>query len=143
MSLTASSSAFAIGVLGLFPAPVALQGYDVDDAFTVAPLDTKEVKIGVDGVLSVGIIYQPITIEVHLQGDSLSVGFFEAWYNAEQAAQQELPCFATIRIPSLSKSYTLPVGYLKDYSPISSAKKILQPRPFSLVFQPPAYVAPI
>jgi hypothetical protein len=143
MSLTASNSSFAIGVVGLFSAPVGLQGYDVDDAFAVGELDTKEAKIGVDGVLSVGIIYQPITTEIFLQADSISVALFEAWYAAEQAAQQEFQAFATIRIPSLSKSYTLPVGYLKDYQPLSSAKRVLQPRRFSCVWQPPAYVAPI
>lgn len=124
-----------LGVTGLYTVPQQLQGFSADDMYSIEAVETKEVQIGVDGVLSAGWIPQIKTMSVTLQADSASNTFFEAWYAAEEAAQDTFFAFGTIVQPAVSKAYTLTNGVLTNYQPLAEAKKTLQPRKFQLKFQ--------
>jgi hypothetical protein len=124
-----------LGVTNLFAVPQQMQGFDVDDAFTTSSIGVAETKIGVDGILSAGFVYNTSPMEISLQADSPSVGFFETLYAASLAAQDVYFLFGVIRVPALSKVYTLTTGVLKNYDPSSDAKKILQPRKFAIEWQ--------
>lgn len=133
--ITSANSVLALGVAGLFTVPQQLQGFASDDAYAMAAVDTKEVQLGVDGVLSAGYIPQIKILEVTLQADSASNTFFESWYSAEEAAKAPYFAFGVINQPSVSRAYTLTNGVLKNYTPFASAKKVLQPRKFEIHFQ--------
>jgi len=124
-----------LGVAGLYTVPQQLMGFSADDMYSIEAVETKEVQIGVDGVLSAGWIPQIKTMAVTLQADSASNTFFEAWYAAEEAAQDTFFAFGTIVQPAVSKAYTLTNGVLTNYQPLAEAKKTLQPRKFQLKFQ--------
>lgn len=136
-SISAINSSFVLGVTGLIATPQPLVGYDVDDAFALEPIDVAETKVGVDGLLSAGLVVEPYPMEIVLQADSPSVALFEAWYANMLANLDVLFAFGTIRHTSLGRSYALINGVLKSYSPASSAKRVLQPRRFTIHWQPP------
>ena len=124
-----------LGVAGLFAVPQQLQGFAEDDMYSITAVETKEVKMGVDGRLSAGYIPQVKIMDVTLQADSASITFFEAWYAAEEAAKDTYFGFGIIRHPSVGKSYALVNGVLCNYSPVADAKKVLAPRKFQIKFE--------
>jgi hypothetical protein len=134
-SLTSANSVLMLGVLGLYTVPQQLQGFSQDDMYSVEAVETKEVQMGADGKLSSGWIPQIKTMSVTLQADSDSNTFFEAWYAAEESAQDSYKAFGTIVQPAVGKSYTLTNGVLTNYTPIAEAKKILQPRKFQIKWE--------
>ncbi len=133
--ITSANSVLTIGIASLFVVPTQLQGFSQDDAYSMGTVETTENFIGVDGVKSSGYIPQLKTMEITLQADSPSISFFEAWYAAQEAAQEPLVAFGALDQPSVGLSYVLTNGTLKDYTPFAQAKKVLQPRKFSIVFQ--------
>jgi hypothetical protein len=134
-SITSANSILMLGVAGLYTIPQQLQGFDTDDMYSMEAVETKEVKMGADGKMSAGYIPQIKVMSVTLQGDSPSNTFFEAWYAAEEAAQDTFFAFGTVVQPSISKSYPLIKGVLSNYTPLSDAKKVLQPRKFQIKWE--------
>ena len=134
-SITSSNSIIAMGVTGLLPVPTILQGYAADDIFTAEAIDNAEMLMGLDGKLSAGWIPVPVTINFMLQANSISMSFFEAWYAAEQSQREKLQGFANITLVSIGRNYTCINGFLRNYSPIANAQKVLQPRSFSIAFE--------
>lgn len=133
--ITSSNSVLSIGVDGLFATPQQLQGFAQDDAYSMSTIEASENLMGVDGIKSSGFLPTLKTMEITLQADSPSIDFFESWFQAQESGQSQLPAFGTLDQPSINRSYTLTNGTLKDYVPIASAKKVLQPRKFSIVWQ--------
>lgn len=134
-SITSANSILMLGVAGLFTVPQQLQGFAEDDMFSIAAVETKEVKMGVDGKLSAGYIPQIKVMDVTLQADSPSGVFFDAWYAAEEATKEAYFAFGIIRQPSVGKSYALTNGVLCNYAPMADAKKTLAPRKFQIKFE--------
>lgn len=133
--ITSSNSVLSIGVAGLFPTPQQLQGFAQDDAYSMAAIKLTENLIGVDGIKSSGFLPTIKPMEVTLQADSPSMFFWESWFSAMESSQSLLIAFGTLLQPAVGLAYTLTNGTLEDYMPIGSAKKILQPRKFSIVWQ--------
>ncbi|WP_347558575.1 hypothetical protein [Robbsia sp. KACC 23696] len=134
-TLTSANSVLLIGVTGLYTVPQQLQGFSEDDMYSMEAVDTAELKMGADGVLSAGWIPQIKTMGVTLQADSDSNTFFEAWYAAQEAAQEILYGFGSVTQTSVGKSYPLLRGVLSSYTPFAEAKKTLQPRKFQIKWQ--------
>lgn len=133
--ITSANSTLFLGVANLFAVPQQLQGFATDDMYSMANVDTKEVMMGADGILSAGYIPQIKILEVTLQADSASNTFFETVYAAEEAAQAPFFFFGNINQSSVGRNYTLTNGVMKNYSPMADAKKVLQPRKFEIHFQ--------
>lgn len=134
-TLTASNSVILIGVGSLFNVPQQLQGYAADDVFDVDNLDTAETMMGVDGKLSAGYTPQLVKQNFTLQADSDSNAMFERWYQAMQQAREIYFARGTVILPSVNRKYSLTKGVLSNYSPIANAKKILQPRRFTITWE--------
>lgn len=133
--ITSANSTLILGVTNLFTVPQALSGFATDDMFSMSNVDTKEVMMGADGILSAGYIPQIKVLEITLQADSASNTFFESVYASEEAAQAPYFFFGNINQPSVSRNYTLTNGVMKNYSPMAGAKRVLQPRKFEIHFQ--------
>ena len=132
MSITSANSILLLGVTGLFTVPQQLQGFGADDAYSIDPVENSEVIMGVDAIMSYGWVPQIKVMHVNLQADSASNTFFEAWYAAQEAADEIYPAFGTIVQPGVNRSYILTNGVLSSYSPIADSKKVLQPRKFQI-----------
>jgi hypothetical protein len=131
-SLTSANSSLAIAVIGLYNNAQNLVGFSEGDAYSMDAVDVSETMMGVDGILSAGYVPQKKTMHITLQADSTSMAFFESWYAAGEAAQDVFIGSGVILQPSVGKKYVLTRGFLKNYTPIADAKKILQPRKFSI-----------
>ena len=134
-TLTSANSVLMLGVTNLFNIPVQIQGFAADDAFTIGDVESAETVMGVDARLSAGWIPQIKSIEIMLQADSASNDFFDTLAAAEDVAQEKYEINGSILIPSISRLFTLTRGFQKGLSLMPAAKKILQPRKFTIDFE--------
>ncbi len=134
-SITAANAVFQLSIAGLYPTPVQLQGFAADDVTSSDALESSEVMMGVDGLLSGGFVYVAFRQAIKLQADSDSNDIFDQWWEAQQVNQEVLVANGLLLYTSLGKKYTLTKGFLTSYTPISDAKKLLQPRSFSITWQ--------
>ena len=133
-TLTSANAVILITVPGLFPVPQQLQGFATDDVYDVDSITPTETAMGVDGVLSAGWTPMPVKQGFTLQADSTSNDFFEAWYEAQQAARDVYFCTGETYLSSVERFYYGTRGVLTDYAPMAGGKKILQPRKFSITW---------
>ena len=133
--ITSANAVFLISVPLLLPVPQQLQGFAVDDIFDVDDVDATDVMMGVDGILSGGMIFAPKPMNIALQAGSPSRSFFDAWYQGQQGAVTAFAAQAQITFTGLGLTYSLLTGYLSRYKPMADAKKVLQPTKFRVTWQ--------
>jgi hypothetical protein len=133
-TITSANSVLMIGIAKLFNIPVQIQGFAADDAFTLEDVDMAETMMGVDGKMSAGWVPAIKVLDITLQADSASNSFFDAWIAAEQVAREKYVANGSIMIPSTGRIYALTTGYLKRGNLLPPAKKVLQPRKFTIEF---------
>jgi len=134
-TITSANSVLMLGINKLFNIPIQMQGFATDDAFAVDDVDMAETMIGVDGKLSGGWVPAVKSMEISLQADSASNDFFDAWIAAESVAREKYTANGSILLQGTGRLYVLTNGFLKKGSVIPAAKKVLQPRKFTIEFE--------
>ena len=134
-TITAANAVFMISVDGLFAAPVQLQGFAADDVFSHALVAPVETLMGVDGFLSGGWTPQPKVQTIALQADSPSNVVFDTWYQAQEQIREVYLANAHITLASINRTFTCIQGFLTNYPPMADARRILQPRRFTVTWQ--------
>ena len=134
-TITSANSVFTIVIPGLFPAPVQLQGYASDKAFTSEAIDLAEVQMGVDGRMTAGFTPNPTKQTVTLQADSPSKDIFTALIQAMKTAREVFYISGSIALPSTGESFTLTRGVLTNTKQIPDAQKVLQPMDFVITWE--------
>lgn len=134
-SITSANGILAIGVKGLFNTPQQIQGFSAEDIFDSEAVQNAEIVMGMDGQLSAGWVPAPIKQKITLMANSISNTVFETLYAAEQAAKEKYWLFGTWKPGSLGVIYTLQNGVVSSFTPMSSAKKTMQPRAFEITWE--------
>lgn len=134
-TITSANSVFTIVIAGLFPAPVQLQGYASDKAFTTEALDLAEVQMGVDGRMTAGFVPNPTKQTITLQADSPSKDIFTALIQAMKTAREVFYISGSIALPSTGESFTLTRGVLTNAKQIPDAQKVLQPVDYVITWE--------
>lgn len=134
-TITSANSVFTITVPGIFPAPIQLQGYSAEKAWSTDQQETTESMIGVDGLKASGWVPAMIKQAVSLQANSPSKSVFNAIARAQKANRDAIVFQGTIVLPSTGESFSCINGTLKDYKPLPDAAKVLQPQEFNIEWQ--------
>ena len=134
-TLTTSNSVLLLSITGLFPVPVPIQGFATDDAFASEEVQNGETMMGVDGKLSAGFTPYAVPLIINLQADSLSNDIFDAWIGAELRSRDKYKANASVLIQGTGELFTFSNGYLTKFMSMPEAKKILQPRRFTIEFE--------
>ena len=134
-TITSANSVFTITVPGLFPAPVQLQGYSSDRAFTSDALVLSEVQMGVDGRMTAGYTPAPTVQTVTLQADSPSRDIFTTIIQASKTAREVYYISGSISLPSTGEAFSLVRGILTTAKQIPDANKVLAPVDFTITWQ--------
>jgi len=133
--ITSANAIIIISVPLYLPVPFQIQGFSADNIFDVDEVDAAEVSMGVDGLLSGGVIPAPITQNFSLQADSPSIANFDAWYWGQRQALVLGQAQAVVTFTGIGTTYNCTQGILRRYKPMADAHKMLQPRRFSIVWQ--------
>lgn len=134
-NLTTANSVIMLSIAGIYGTPQQLQGYSADDVYSSEEVDAAETSMGIDGTLSGGFIYVPKPWSITLQANSASNGVFDNWIQTQIGQQLLYTAAMTVTLPGLGFKYTFTNGFLKKYPPLPSAKKILQPRKFTIEWE--------
>lgn len=134
-TLTVANSVIMIVIPDLFPIPQQLRGYSADDVLTTEAVDSVETQMGVDGLLSGGWMPTPKRQTYTLQADSPSTFMFDTWQQSQEAIRDAYIANAFITLPSIGVIYTCTKGFLTSYTPMPDARKILQPRKFTVTWE--------
>ena len=136
-TLTSANSIFTLGCIPLYPVPVRIQGFMTDDMFTAEAVDMGEVVMGADGHMSAGYTPYKVPLEFTLMATSASNIIMDLIMDYQDMQQELMELNASIMIPSISMSYVFTKGFFPRGSPMTDAKKILQPRKFRFEFNRP------
>lgn len=134
-NLTSANSVLMLAIVGLYNTPQQIQGYSADDAFTSDTVSPGEAIMGVDGKLSGGFTPYPVPLHITLQADSESMSLFDNWILAQNTTKSLFTASGTILVPGLGQQWTFTKGILTSADIVPPAKKIMQPRKFSITFQ--------
>jgi hypothetical protein len=134
-SITAANAVIQIGVDVIFPTPVQLQGFSTNDIYGINPVKPNDTRMGVDGKLSAGKIWQAVPVVYHFQADSESCDFFDQWKLAEDAQVDTFRSNGLILLPGLSKKFTLQRGALTNWTPAPPAGTVLNERTFEITWE--------
>lgn len=132
--ITSANATITLTIPPLFATPQQLQGFSTDDVFDIPAIQSVEVKMGVDGVLSSGFVFREIPMDIFLQADSISNGIFDQWWTQMVAALATYMASGIIRLPGISTKFTLSNGALTSYKPAPPAKKTLDPRKHTITW---------
>lgn len=135
MSITSANAILMISILPIFPVPQQLQEFSADDVFDTDAIESAEVSMGVDGIMTAGFVFVPIKQSYTLQADSPSTFIFDTWWTTMQQVRDVFYANANIKLISLGTKWNLTKGILTSYKPIPDAKKLLQPRKFTITWQ--------
>jgi len=131
-SLTAVNSIIVLSVAGVFPQGQQLSGYSADDVFDVDQIDVAETSMGIDGLLSGGLIYTVIPWSISLQANSPSNDVFDQWYAYQKTVGDVAVASMQVALPGLGYKWVYSNGFLKKYSVAPNVKKIVQPRKYTI-----------
>lgn len=136
-TLTSANSILALGAVGLFPSPVVIQGFEVDDGVLSQAVSRIEQRQGLDGTLVAGKVFNPYVIDVHLMpgANDQSLQFFETVAATQEGTREVVQLFGTLEIPAIGRSYEFVNGYLTSETPFAAVRKTLQPIVFQLTFE--------
>ncbi|MDE1905341.1 MAG: hypothetical protein KGH75_02670 [Rhodospirillales bacterium] len=134
-TLTSANSSFALAVTGVFPAPVFLQGYAADDAFSAEEFTMAETVMGIDGGMNAGFVFEAVPMTITLMPTSPSLAVFDAWVQAQLANRDIFYGQATIIMPGIARKYSLRRGVLQKAKPLPDNKRTLQPVTYRLLWE--------
>jgi len=135
-TITAANAVFMLGIEQIYPTPQQIQGFGVDDAFTVDVLDMAESQVGVDGFGVSGYVPRSPQMTIRLLASSPSIQIFENWVASQDELQEILYANAVISQPSLNRKYTCYVGTLMRVSTMADVRRVLQNREFHIQWLP-------
>jgi hypothetical protein len=133
-SITSANSVFTITVPGLFDAPVQLQGYSAEKAWSSDQQGLTESQIGVDGRKTAGYVFNQVRQTVALQADSPSKAIFKAIVQAMQSTRDVYYLQCDISLPSTGEAFTGLQGTIEDWKAIPDAGRVLQPMDFVIAW---------
>ena len=132
LDLTAANAVLNITIPGVFNATQQIQQFATDNVFDSPEVAPTETKMGVDGVLSGGMVFVPVDLEYMLMANSPSIVIFDTWYLQQIAGLTTYPANGTVIIPNLKKMWNLTNGFLVGYKPLPPAKKMIDEQHFRI-----------
>jgi hypothetical protein len=133
-SITSANALLFLSISNLYTTPQQIQQFSADDIYDMPSIRSSEVSMGIDGVLSGGFVYVAIPQTFMLQANSPSNAIFEAWWTAQQVAEDVYIANGSITLNSLGEKWTQTRGFLTGYTPAPRAAKILQPRRYEITW---------
>lgn len=134
-TITSANAVLLLSIEGLYDVPQQLQGFAADDIFDTESLEPVETMMGVDGKLSGGWVPREVKQNISIQADSPSILVFENWYAAQQTARETYIANGQVHLSSVGRKYTMTRGFLSSVPPTPAAKKVLQPRRFTITWE--------
>lgn len=123
-----------LSITNLFPVPQRLTKFAADAMFATESVETAQVGKGADGNMFAGYTPYNTPQRITIMPDSPQLQMFLQWLAAMKATQSILTANAKLSIPSIGQKWTLTTGVLTRVPAIPTAKKVLDPMEFELMW---------
>lgn len=122
----------------VYPTPIQLSQFGVDDAFTNESVAASETQVGVDGYGVAGYLPRavPMTIRNLASSGGAGVEIFENWLAAMDQIQDVLYASAVITMPSVGRKYNCAFGSPGNFSTLADVRRVLSNREFRITWLP-------
>jgi hypothetical protein len=134
-TITSASAVITLTIPLIYPTPVQLQGFAADDIYDSDDVDITETSMGVDGILSGGMVFSPISQTFSFQADSQSVQIFETWAAQQIQGVEAYAANGRTTLRTVGRSYVSTTGWLQKGPRMPSAGKTLKPRKWTIIWQ--------
>lgn len=135
MNITSANAVIMLSSPLIFPVPQQLQQFAADDVYGTDPIPAGENVMGVDGHLTSGFVYAPVTQRYNLMADSPSNFFFDQIAQQERAQKTKFELQGVILLTSVGSKFTMVRGFLTTWQPIPDAKRVLQSRTHTITWE--------
>jgi hypothetical protein len=133
-SITSANAVITLVIPPIFTVPQQVQQFSADNIFETDEIEVAETSMGVDGVLSGGLIYNEIAWNITLQANSPSNDLFDQWWQAQLAAVDVYPASGIVTLKSIGRKWVMTNGFLKRVTTMPPAGKTQRPRRFGIVW---------
>ncbi|RKS87332.1 hypothetical protein DES39_0552 [Orbus hercynius] len=133
--ITAASVIVTLVADELYPTGRVIEGFAEDSLRSLDDLVRTESVMGVDGKLSVGFVYYPVNLTLHLMPDQDGYTVFENIAQVQNTLVAPIYLSMTIVDVSLKRKYTLTKGALTSFAAMPNANRLMQPVDAAMVFE--------
>lgn len=136
-SITSANAVFTLMAtnMPLYPAPVKLECWAVDNGWSSQAAQMVESSIGVDGCVAYAFIPFTVKMGFAFLASSDSVKFFQQIIEQQIANKDVIILSGSLTIPSTGWSYVLTGGALTEGMVFPSGKKSLSEMTYSLEWE--------
>lgn len=135
MDITSANAVILLTAPGVFNTPQRLQMFAADNIYEMGAIEAGEFSMGVDGYLSAGKTFVMKEQGYTFQPDSASIAVFNQIFRFEETNITKVPLQGITILKSIGLQFVSPKGFLKTYTPMPTAGKILQPMKYSVVWE--------
>lgn len=133
--VTSANAELVLTVEQILPAGHVLQQFGTDAAASMDAVDLAEARMGVDGKLVAGVIYNPLPVTITLEAASPSFAALSLVAEAMRANKTVYACNLVITLPSISAVYTYSRGVMLNGMIMPPVQKTLQPTTWTFNFE--------
>lgn len=126
-SITSANASFVLTIPGVFSSGVLLQNYATDDMFDADPQTLTESRVGADGFVVGGYVFNLSKMRLNFQANSESIAVFYAWKAAQDAIRDVIAATAKIVSPALGLDVDLDDIYFASAPLLPPHKKVAEP----------------
>ena len=134
-TITALNSKFLLVIPGVFPMAQELEGYAADNAYSFDDVNSVEVRMGVDGKASFGLLPFLTVQNIPLQPNSKSLSVFNLWAQAQILLKEVITANGIVTLTSIKQKYILSNGALSGFKPVPDVKKLIEPVSFKITWE--------
>ena len=125
-SITSNNAAITLTIPGVFSSGVLLQGFAVNDILDPEPQILSESRVGADGDVVGGYVFNLSKFRMMFQANSDSISVFYAWKAAQDQATDVYPASMKIIAPALGLDVDLQDVYCETLPFLPPLKKVAE-----------------
>lgn len=135
-SISSANVSFNITIPGVFSSGVLLQQWATDDMFDADPQTLTEARVGPDGFVVGGYVFNLTKLRLNFQANSPSGIVFWSWKSAQDSIRDVIAATAKIVSPALGLDVDLDDIYLGSVPLLPPHKKVAEPFSVELTVGP-------
>jgi hypothetical protein len=135
-SITSANTSINLTIPGLYSSGVVLENFDVNDILDSEPQTLTEGRVGADGFLAAGYVFNLNKFRIAFQANSASIPVFYQWKAAQDAVREVIAGSMKIINDALGLDVNLDEVYCESLAMLPPLKKVAEPLTVSMFSGP-------
>jgi len=136
ISITSANASIQLTIPGVFSQGVLLQNFATDDIIDPEPQELIEARVGADGFVVAGYVFNLNNFRMSFQANSESIQVFYAWKAAQDSVRDVIDGTMKIIAPSLGLDVDLVDVFCKSLAFLPPLKRVAEPLSVSMMANP-------